>query len=195
MAFTGAIPRPEVCRAQRCPSGSSFRRYLLRWQNPVASLVPMQIACWIKPCFSNVFIAMSRDPRLSGGGCMSFSAALSHLTATSADAGLPAFASDIDAAWVKLALELGGVGKLRKRELPAESVVWLVFGMASFREHAMADLVRRLDLVLPSPNSTIGRAHRQTSRVNSLRLTVSLSRRHCWREELSGGTTAGSRPR
>jgi hypothetical protein len=88
---------------------------------------------------------------------MSFSDALGHLTESSVGAGLQAFASDIDVAWVKLALELGGVGKLRKRKLPAESVVWLVVGMALFRDHSIADVVRRLDLVLPSPDGTKGR--------------------------------------
>ena len=88
---------------------------------------------------------------------MSFAAALAHLTESSVGAGLQAFASDIDAAWVQLALERGGSAELHKRKLPAESVVWLVVGMALFRDHSIADVVRRLDLVVSAPDGSKGR--------------------------------------
>ncbi len=88
---------------------------------------------------------------------MSFSSSLEALVDCAAGAGLRAFASDIDTRWVQAALATGGAGKLRRRKLPAESVVWLVVGMALFRDHSIADVVRRLDLVMPEPDGRKGR--------------------------------------
>lgn len=51
--------------------------------------------------------------------------------------------------WIQSCLELHGVATLRKRKLPVENVVWLVVGMGLFRNRSIADLVSRLDLVLP----------------------------------------------
>lgn len=57
--------------------------------------------------------------------------------------------SHVDVEWIREALERGGVGKLRKRKLSAEDIVWLVIGMALYRDEPMVDVVHRLDLVLP----------------------------------------------
>lgn len=80
---------------------------------------------------------------------MSFKSELQHLVEVGVADGLKAFASDLDAQWVASALERHGPTKVRRRKLPGESVVWLVIGMALFRDHSIADVVRRLDLVLP----------------------------------------------
>jgi len=57
--------------------------------------------------------------------------------------------SHINLAWIQEALRQGGTGKLRNRKLSAEDIVWLVIGMALYRDIPMADVAHRLDLVLP----------------------------------------------
>jgi hypothetical protein len=52
-------------------------------------------------------------------------------------------------AWVDEALEATGTATVRTRRLPAEQVLWLVLGMALYRHRPIAELVERLDLVLP----------------------------------------------
>ena len=88
---------------------------------------------------------------------MSLESSLHHLLETSAGTGLKTFASDFDCRWVQLALEQGDTAKLRNRKLPPEAVVWLVIGMALFRDHSIADVVRRLELVVPNRDGTAGR--------------------------------------
>lgn len=87
---------------------------------------------------------------------MSFEAALHHLTEASAGSGLKAFAGELDAQWVAEALDRSGAATLRRRKLPAESVVWLVVGMALLRDHSIADVVRRLELVEPNADGSKG---------------------------------------
>ncbi|MCP3170256.1 IS4 family transposase [Myxococcus sp. QH3KD-4-1] len=57
--------------------------------------------------------------------------------------------ASLDPEWVEAALEATGTATLRKRRLPAEQVIWLVLGMALYRHRPIAELVERLDLVLP----------------------------------------------
>ena len=61
----------------------------------------------------------------------------------------------LDPLWIEQALEATGTATLRKRRLPAEQVVWLVIGMALYRDRPIYELVDRLDLVLPGCNSTM----------------------------------------
>jgi hypothetical protein len=56
----------------------------------------------------------------------------------------------IDPDWIEEALEATGTATIRHRRLPAVQVVWLVIGMALFRNQAIDELVTRLNLVLPS---------------------------------------------
>ena len=51
--------------------------------------------------------------------------------------------------WVEAALAATGTATLRRRRLPAEQVIWLVLGMALYRQRPIDELVGRLDLVLP----------------------------------------------
>jgi hypothetical protein len=51
--------------------------------------------------------------------------------------------------WIESCLEKHGVATLRRRKLPVENVVWLIVGMALFRDRPIPEIVRRLDLVLP----------------------------------------------
>ncbi|MBN2531081.1 MAG: transposase domain-containing protein [Deltaproteobacteria bacterium] len=39
---------------------------------------------------------------------------------------------------------------IRKRKRPANTLVWLVIGMAIFRDRSIQEIVSHLDLVLPS---------------------------------------------
>jgi transposase IS4-like protein/DDE family transposase len=62
---------------------------------------------------------------------------------------LDAFRSRIDRAWIQQALEATGTASLRRRRLPAEQVLWLVLGMALFRDRSIVEVVESLDLALP----------------------------------------------
>lgn len=61
------------------------------------------------------------------------------------------FAENLDAAWIEQALRATGTASMRRRKLPAEYVVWLVIGMAMLRDRSIAEVVRHLDLVMPTP--------------------------------------------
>jgi len=66
------------------------------------------------------------------------------------DRGLFArFQASIDPSWVLEALAATGTATLRRRRFPAEQVVWLVIGMALFRDLPIVDVVKELALVLP----------------------------------------------
>ena len=58
------------------------------------------------------------------------------------------FQKSIEREWIVQALEETHTATVRKRRLPAEQVVWLVLGMALFRDLAIDAVVRSLDLVL-----------------------------------------------
>lgn len=59
------------------------------------------------------------------------------------------FAKSIDPAWIEQALTTTGTATVRRRRLPAEQVLWLVLGMALFRDLSIEEVVRQLDLALP----------------------------------------------
>jgi len=66
------------------------------------------------------------------------------------------FRDHINAEWITEALEATGAASLRKRRLPAEQVVWLVIGMALYRNLPIVEVVRSLDLALPGPKDRRG---------------------------------------
>jgi hypothetical protein len=57
--------------------------------------------------------------------------------------------ASIDPAWIEEALKATGTATLRKRRLPAEQMIWLVLGMALYRDRRIDELVGKLDLALP----------------------------------------------
>lgn len=59
---------------------------------------------------------------------------------------------DIDPEWIEAALQATGTATIRRRRLPAAQVVWLVIGMALFRNKAITEVASSLDLALPTPN-------------------------------------------
>jgi hypothetical protein len=62
---------------------------------------------------------------------------------------------NIDREWVEQALRATGTATVRRRRLPAEQVVWLVIGMALYRNRSIHDIVSKLDLVLPGESPTV----------------------------------------
>lgn len=59
--------------------------------------------------------------------------------------------ASIDPDWIDEALEATGTATLRRRRLPAEQVIWLVLGMALYRNRPIDEIVAKLDLALPGP--------------------------------------------
>jgi hypothetical protein len=62
---------------------------------------------------------------------------------------------DVNPEWVVQSLEATGTATLRTRRLPAEQVVWLVIGMALFRNRSIHEVVSKLDLALPGISLTV----------------------------------------
>lgn len=83
---------------------------------------------------------------------MSLSSSLVALGEGTLPASFDGLRSHLPLDWIKSCLKRQGVATLRKRKLPVENVVWLVVGMCLFRNRSIADLVSRLDLVLPDEN-------------------------------------------
>ncbi len=86
------------------------------------------------------------------GGCLAATAALANPDA------LGGFRRRLKPEWIEEALEATGTATLRKRRLPAEQVVWVVLGMALFRDQSIEDVVARLDLALPGKNGAVARS-------------------------------------
>lgn len=66
-----------------------------------------------------------------------------------AEASFALFAQTLDPRWIAEALQATGAASVRRRKLPAESVVWLVIGMGLLRDRSIVEVVRHLHLVLP----------------------------------------------
>ena len=60
------------------------------------------------------------------------------------------FSETLEPAWIEAALHATDRATVRKRKLPAVFVVWLVIGMALLRDRSIREVVRHLDLVLPT---------------------------------------------
>ncbi|MBV8036692.1 transposase domain-containing protein [Roseateles sp.] len=66
----------------------------------------------------------------------------------------------IDPSWINQALAASGKGSIRSRKLPAEHAVWLVIGLALFRNRPLWQVVEQLDLSLdgqplPAPSASV----------------------------------------
>jgi hypothetical protein len=59
------------------------------------------------------------------------------------------FHADLDPQWIDAALQATGTASLRRRRLPAEQVIWLVLGMALYRDRSIVEIVTKLNLALP----------------------------------------------
>jgi len=69
------------------------------------------------------------------------------------DQGVPAafeqFGQVLDGQWVEEALLETGSASIRRRKLPAELLIWLVIGMALFRDRCIQEVAAHLQLALP----------------------------------------------
>lgn len=64
---------------------------------------------------------------------------------------------NLNEAWLDEALGLvGGRATLRRRKLPVERAMWIVIGMALFRDRSIQEVVAHLDLALPKGTSCEG---------------------------------------
>lgn len=66
------------------------------------------------------------------------------------------FGKVLDAQWIEKALKETGKASVRRRKFPAPLVVWLVIGMALFRDRSIQEVVSHLGLVLPSDKKKAG---------------------------------------
>jgi transposase IS4-like protein/DDE family transposase len=71
---------------------------------------------------------------------------------------LDGFRRSIPAEWIEEALRATGTATVRRRRLPAEQVIWLVLGMALYRNRPIEDVVSKLDLSLPGSGGTVARS-------------------------------------
>jgi hypothetical protein len=76
-----------------------------------------------------------------------------------ADFGLPdqfeQLKQRLDPSWIEEALQLAGAATIRRRRLPAEQVIWLVIGMALYRNVPIERVVDDLGLALPDEKQTL----------------------------------------
>lgn len=89
---------------------------------------------------------------------MSLSKSLDCILSEDIPAAFSRFGTLLDAEWIKEALEETGTASVRRRKIPAELVVWLVIGMAIFRDQAISVVVKHLGLTLPSQKNKSGAA-------------------------------------
>jgi hypothetical protein len=62
------------------------------------------------------------------------------------------FREHIPTEWIEESLYATGMATVRHRRLPADQVVWLVIGMALFRNRSIVEVVDKLNLALPRPS-------------------------------------------
>lgn len=80
---------------------------------------------------------------------MSISAALRASSHLANPESFERFRRHLDDRWLEEALVATGTATVRRRRLPAEQVIWLVLGMALFRDRAIEEVVDKLELALP----------------------------------------------
>lgn len=71
--------------------------------------------------------------------------------------GFERFREALDPQWIEQAITATGTATVRRRKLPAEQVVWIVIGMALFRDRSIQEVVHHLDLILPVTKEGIRR--------------------------------------
>lgn len=62
---------------------------------------------------------------------------------------------NVEPGWIEQALAATGTATIRRRRLPAAQVVWLVIGMALFRNRSIHDVVSKLNLALSGRSTTV----------------------------------------
>jgi len=77
--------------------------------------------------------------------------------AGSATTSFHRFSEALEPQWINEAITATGTATVRRRKLPAEQVVWIVIGMALFRDRSIQEVVHHLDLILPETKAGIRR--------------------------------------
>src|SRR5450631_1962440 len=67
--------------------------------------------------------------------------------------------------WIERALRATGTATIRRRRLPAEQVIWLVLGMALYRDLPIDLIVTELQIALPSEDGEVARSAIPAARV------------------------------
>jgi len=80
---------------------------------------------------------------------------LASIAAYGAPDALDRLKEHLDPLWIEEALTWAGTTSIRRRRLPAEQVVWLVIGMALYRNEPIEHIVDMLDLSLPDKKDTL----------------------------------------
>ena len=83
-------------------------------------------------------------------GCSNIEESFREIIESDIPTSLKRLGKELDAQWIENALQESGVGTFRRRKLPAALVVWLVIGMALFRDRSIREVVSHLGLVLPT---------------------------------------------
>ncbi len=91
---------------------------------------------------------------------MEFQSALDSMHEAGVPAAVRSFGTALNAEWVDAALHETGTATVRRRRLPAESVVWVVIAMALFRNCSIKTVVAQLGLALPSFSLAKGKSKR-----------------------------------
>jgi len=81
---------------------------------------------------------------------MSLAESINDILEADIPASFKRFAKVLDAQWIDQALNETGTASIRRRKLSAPMIVWLVIGMALFRDRSIQEVVSHLGLVLPS---------------------------------------------
>jgi len=85
---------------------------------------------------------------------MNFASGVFRETAKAESHQFENFSRHLDQALIEEALLVTGSATLRRRRLPAEQVVWLLVGMGMMRDRPIAEVVRHLDLALPTSDGS-----------------------------------------
>jgi hypothetical protein len=89
---------------------------------------------------------------------MSFQEALVAVGSVGRSESLERFRDRIPSEWIEQALAATGTATLRRRRLPAEQVIWLVIGVALFRDRPIEEVVDALEIALPSPRGAVAKS-------------------------------------
>ena len=101
-----------------------------------------------------------------------FAESVQELLRAEAPIAFAQFADELDAGFIELALRETGAASVRRRKIPAELVVWLVIGMAMFRDRSIQEVVNHLGLVLPKKGNGTAGGHVVPSAVPQARTRV-----------------------
>lgn len=77
---------------------------------------------------------------------MSLQQSLFDIDALQSFSDLSTFTQNIPVEWVESALQLSSKATIRRRRLPSDQVLWLVLGMALFRNEPVCEVARRLNI-------------------------------------------------